>query len=164
VGGLDAAKDMKEKNMLKSLLAGDVSAVASTAAASPAAASGKDALMKRCGELVASAKVMLFMKGSPDAPRCGFSRTAVELLRKEGIDFASFDILEDEAVRQGLKEFSNWPTYPQLYVDGKLVGGLDVMKEMVSMIQRLVCLPIRSVIVPIASPGIFNLVRKSIVC
>jgi len=63
-------------------------------------------------------------------PRCGFSRQAVALLRKHNIQFSSFDILEDNTVRQGLKKFSNWPTYPQLYVKGKLVGGLDIMKQL----------------------------------
>lgn len=63
-------------------------------------------------------------------PRCGFSRKAVALLREHKIKFDSFDILSDNEVRQGLKKFSNWPTYPQLYVDGKLVGGLDILKEM----------------------------------
>ncbi|CAN0329604.1 unnamed protein product, partial [Hapterophycus canaliculatus] len=73
---------------------------------------------------------MVFMKGTPDAPRCGFSRTLVGLLREENIEFESFDILEDNAVRQALKDLSNWPTYPQLYVQGELVGGLDIVKEM----------------------------------
>ena len=73
---------------------------------------------------------MLFMKGTADAPRCGFSRQAIEMLQQDGISFSTFDILGDEEVRQGLKKFSNWPTYPQLYGDGKLVGGLDIMKEL----------------------------------
>ena len=73
---------------------------------------------------------MLFMKGTPDAPRCGFSRKAVELLRKEGIAFGTFDILTDDTVRQGLKEHSDWPTYPQLYAKGELIGGLDILQEM----------------------------------
>lgn len=64
------------------------------------------------------------MKGSSDEPRCGFSKKMVVLLKEEGINFASFDILQDEEVRQGLKTFSNWPTYPQLYVNGDLVGKL----------------------------------------
>lgn len=68
--------------------------------------------------------------GNPDGPRCGFSRQAVALLREAGVEFTHFDILGDDAVRQGLKKFSNWPTYPQLYVDGNLVGGLDIMKEL----------------------------------
>lgn len=74
--------------------------------------------------------VMLFMKGSPDAPQCGFSRTAVGILRKEGVEFGSFDILKDESVRQGLKTLNNWPTFPQFIVNGEFVGGLDVIKEM----------------------------------
>ena len=75
---------------------------------------------------------MLFMKGMPDAPRCGFSRQVVEILRNSDIPFASFDILSDEEVRNGLKTFSEWPTYPQLYVNGALIGGLDIVKEMAS--------------------------------
>jgi len=70
------------------------------------------------------------MKGSPDTPRCGFSRKIVELLQGEKVAFTSFDILGDEEVRQGLKAYSNWPTYPQLYADGKLLGGLDIVKEL----------------------------------
>ena len=73
---------------------------------------------------------MLFMKGSPDAPRYGFSRQIVEILQAEKVAFGHFDILTDEEVRQGLKTFSNWPTYPQLYAEGSLIGGLDIVKEM----------------------------------
>ncbi|CAO4376872.1 unnamed protein product [Caenorhabditis nigoni] len=89
----------------------------------------KDALNNRLKSLITSHRVMLFMKGNPSAPRCGFSRTIVDLLNSHKIEFGSFDIFSDEAVRQGLKEYSNWPTYPQLYLDGELVGGLDVVKE-----------------------------------
>ena len=74
---------------------------------------------------------MLFMKGDADDPKCGFSTTAVQLLRDQSIEFGTFDILSDEEVRQGLKEFSNWPTYPQLYAAGQLLGGLDIMKELI---------------------------------
>lgn len=98
-------------------------------AAAAAAASGGD-LRARLERLVNYAPVMLFMKGTPDAPRCGFSRQMVELLRSVGAKFSSFDILTDESVRQGLKEYSNWPTYPQLYVKGKLIGGLDIAREL----------------------------------
>jgi len=70
------------------------------------------------------------MKGEPAAPRCGFSSKIVALLNDEKVKFSSFDILTDNAVREGLKSYSNWPTYPQLYVQGKLVGGLDIVKEM----------------------------------
>ena len=70
------------------------------------------------------------MKGDRDEPRCGFSRRIVELLDGEGFVYETFDILSDPDVRQGLKEFSKWPTYPQLYVKGELVGGLDIAQEM----------------------------------
>ena len=70
------------------------------------------------------------MKGLPSAPRCGFSRQIVEMLDEEGASYDSFNILEDEEVRQGLKTYSDWPTFPQLYVDGDLIGGLDIVKEM----------------------------------
>ena len=85
----------------------------------------------RLKELVNRSKVMLFMKGLPSQPRCGFSRQTVDILNEQGIDFDAFDILSDDEVRQGLKKYSDWPTYPQLYVDGDLVGGLDIIKEMV---------------------------------
>ena len=87
-------------------------------------------LDERLKSLTSKAPVVLFMKGSPDEPRCGFSRQAVALLRDNKIVFDTFDILSDEEVRQGLKKYSNWPTYPQLYGDGKLIGGLDIMKEL----------------------------------
>ena len=88
-------------------------------------------LSSRLDALIRSSTVMLFMKGTPDAPRCGFSRQMVELLQAQEVPFGAFDILNDEEVRQGLKTHSNWPTYPQLYVKGELVGGLDIVKEMV---------------------------------
>jgi Grx4 family monothiol glutaredoxin len=87
-------------------------------------------LHKKLKELTHKSTVMLFMKGTPNQPRCGFSRQAVELLQQANIPFGSFDILANEEVRQGLKTFSNWPTYPQCYVNGELVGGLDILKEM----------------------------------
>lgn len=104
-------------------------------AAPPAAATadsddGDAALHTRLAALVRRSPVMLFMKGTPDAPRCGFSRQIVALLRAAGMSFGTFDILGDPAVRAGLKAYSQWPTYPQLYVGGEFVGGLDVVKEM----------------------------------
>lgn len=78
-------------------------------------------------KLVKAAPVMLFMKGTPAAPQCGFSRTLVGLLREKGVRYGFFNILADDEVRQGLKEFSDWPTYPQLYLEGNLVGGLDIV-------------------------------------
>eukprot|EP01062_Namystynia_karyoxenos_P062339 TRINITY_DN55234_c0_g1_i1.p1 TRINITY_DN55234_c0_g1~~TRINITY_DN55234_c0_g1_i1.p1 ORF type:complete len:209 (+),score=75.97 TRINITY_DN55234_c0_g1_i1:74-700(+) len=84
----------------------------------------------RLKALISRDPVMLFMKGNPEAPRCGFSRQIVDILNQEGVKYGTFDILTDEAVRQGLKELSQWPTYPQLYVKGELVGGLDIVKEL----------------------------------
>ncbi|ORY19421.1 monothiol glutaredoxin-4 [Clohesyomyces aquaticus] len=89
----------------------------------------KEELFKRLGELVKAAPVMLFMKGTPSAPQCGFSRQTVSLLREKGIRYGFFNILADDEVRQGLKEFADWPTFPQLWVDGELVGGLDIVRE-----------------------------------
>jgi Grx4 family monothiol glutaredoxin len=96
----------------------------------PEAAGGevdKEALYKRLDGLVKAAPVMLFMKGTPSAPKCGFSRTLVGLLRDRSIRYGFFNILADEDVRTGLKEYSDWPTFPQLYVDGELIGGLDIV-------------------------------------
>jgi monothiol glutaredoxin len=76
-------------------------------------------------------KVVLYMKGSPDFPQCGFSSNAVQILRACGVeDFVSVDVLENPEIRQGIKEYANWPTIPQLYVNGEFVGGSDIMMEM----------------------------------
>ena len=71
--------------------------------------------------------VVLFMKGTPSAPQCGFSRQCVSILREKGVRYGFFNILADDEVRQGLKEFSEWPTFPQVYVDGELIGGRDIV-------------------------------------
>eukprot|EP01087_Luapelamoeba_hula_P019364 TRINITY_DN6401_c0_g1_i3.p1 TRINITY_DN6401_c0_g1~~TRINITY_DN6401_c0_g1_i3.p1 ORF type:complete len:267 (+),score=56.55 TRINITY_DN6401_c0_g1_i3:68-802(+) len=84
----------------------------------------------RLVQLINQAPVVLFMKGEPNAPRCGFSSKIVNLLNESHIKFATFDILSDMPVREALKKYSNWPTYPQLYISGKLVGGLDIVKEL----------------------------------
>ncbi|KAH8691954.1 putative thioredoxin [Talaromyces proteolyticus] len=89
----------------------------------------KEALFARLAELVKAAPVMLFMKGTPSSPQCGFSRQLVGILRENGVKYGFFNILADEDVRQGLKEFADWPTFPQLWVQGELVGGLDIVKE-----------------------------------
>jgi len=81
-------------------------------------------------DLISHAPIMLFMKGSPTSPRCGFSRQICEILKAAKVDYSSFDILENEEVRKGLKEYSKWPTYPQLYANGQLLGGLDVVREL----------------------------------
>eukprot|EP00794_Sanderia_malayensis_P005454 gene5454-6136_t len=87
-------------------------------------------LNKRLKTLINSAPCLLFMKGSPSEPRCGFSRQIVDILSKFNIKYGHFDILSDEEVRQGLKAFSNWPTFPQLYANGELIGGLDIVREL----------------------------------
>ncbi|OCK80972.1 glutaredoxin [Lepidopterella palustris CBS 459.81] len=89
----------------------------------------KEELFERLGNLVKAAPVMLFMKGTPSAPQCGFSRQMVSLLREKGVRYGFFNILADDEVRQGLKEFADWPTFPQVWVGGELVGGLDIVKE-----------------------------------
>ena len=115
VGGLDIMKELKEEGELAGSLPASAVVVP---------------LDERLRTLTHHAPVMLFMSGTPETPRCGFSRQAVALLQEEKVRFETFDILSDEEVRQGLKTFSNWPTYPQLYAEGKLVGGLDIMKEL----------------------------------
>ncbi|KAG8886387.1 monothiol glutaredoxin grx4 [Tulasnella sp. 331] len=89
----------------------------------------EEELTERCKKLMEQSKIVLFMKGSPDAPRCGFSRQTVAILREQKVEFTHFDILTDEAVRQALKKINEWPTFPQLIVKGEFHGGLDVLKE-----------------------------------
>ncbi len=158
VGGLDVVKQLQEDGELGDLLPSALSTTAPAAA--PAAAGGGgggsgtgaaaaaaaaaaenpvtaaavrragEALEERLKRMVSAAPAVLFMKGEPSQPRCGFSNRMVQLLQSEGVPFWSFDILTDEEVRQGLKEFSNWPTYPQLYAKGELVGGCDIIMEL----------------------------------
>jgi monothiol glutaredoxin len=87
-------------------------------------------LQQRIESLIQGSKVLLFMKGTKQFPACGFSNAVVQILRKEGVAFDTFNILADPEIRQGLKEYSSWPTYPQLYVNGKFVGGCDIVTEM----------------------------------
>lgn len=84
----------------------------------------------RIAEMVTSNDVLLFMKGSPLFPQCGFSSKAVAILNHLNVEFGSVDVLQDQGVRQGIKAFSDWPTIPQLYVKGEFVGGSDIMMEM----------------------------------
>lgn len=74
--------------------------------------------------------VMLYMKGSPSAPQCGFSLKVVQILQKEGIDFSSVNVLDYPAIREGIKEYSNWPTIPQLYIQGEFIGGCDIVTQL----------------------------------
>ena len=79
---------------------------------------------------LSSNEVLLFMKGSPEQPQCGFSGQVVQMLNYLEVDFNSVNVLADEEIRSGIKEFSNWPTVPQLYVKSEFVGGADIIKEM----------------------------------
>ena len=79
---------------------------------------------------VTSDKIVLYMKGTPEAPMCGFSAQTVKLLTAVGAKYSSFDVLADEEIRQGVKAHSNWPTFPQLYISGELIGGCDIVTEL----------------------------------
>lgn len=85
---------------------------------------------ERIREQLGSHPVLLYMKGSPDFPQCGFSAQVAGMLKHLGTEFAYVNILEDPELREGLKHYSNWPTYPQLYVSGELVGGCDIAIEL----------------------------------
>ena len=85
---------------------------------------------QRISDIVKSNDVVLFMKGTPLFPQCGFSSKAVAILEHLGVDFGSVDVLQDMEIRQGIKAYSDWPTIPQLYVKGEFVGGSDIMMEM----------------------------------
>ncbi len=85
---------------------------------------------QRIDEMVKSKPVFLFMKGTPDFPQCGFSMRAVSILNALGVDYGTFDVLSDMEVRQGIKDYANWPTIPQLYMKGEFLGGSDIMMEM----------------------------------
>ena len=74
--------------------------------------------------------VVLYMKGDPTFPQCGFSSTVVQILKHIGVNFKSYDVLQDESLREGIKSFSNWPTIPQLYVNSEFIGGCDIIREM----------------------------------
>ncbi len=84
----------------------------------------------RIHQMVNQYPILLFMKGTPDAPQCGFSSVVANVLKDHGAKFAAFDVLSDPTIRQGVKDYGNWPTIPQLYVKGELVGGCDVVREM----------------------------------
>jgi len=88
-------------------------------------------VQQRIEQTVTSNPVVLYMKGDARFPQCGFSATAVQILKNCGVnDFVTVNVLADEAIRQGVKEYANWPTIPQLYIRGEFIGGCDIMKEM----------------------------------
>jgi len=119
IGGLDIIKEMIESNELQPMIPKKKVETATTMT-----------LEQRMKDLINKGSVMVFMKGNRNEPRCGFSRQLMEILQETEVEFSTFDILTDEDIRQGLKKFSNWPTYPQVYVKGELVGGLDIIKEL----------------------------------
>ncbi|WIA14726.1 hypothetical protein OEZ85_003216 [Tetradesmus obliquus] len=145
VGGCDIVGEMAQSGELLQLLQEKAPAALQPAApqqqqqkqqaAAPAAAAAAPAAMneqqrEQLKQLTMKEPVMVFMKGTPEGPRCGFSRKVVEALLSTGLAFGSFDILSNESVRQGLKQYSQWPTYPQVYVQGELLGGCDIVLEM----------------------------------
>jgi monothiol glutaredoxin len=89
-----------------------------------------DTLRDRIKNTVEGSKVVLFMKGTKNFPQCGFSAKVAGILKQEGVEYRDVNILTDQDLRQGLKEYSNWPTFPQLYVGGKLVGGCDIVASL----------------------------------
>lgn len=89
-----------------------------------------DPAQQRIAQMVKDNPILLFMKGSPDRPQCGFSAAVVDELKKAGVRFATFDVLSEPTIRQGIKEYASWPTIPQLYVNGEFVGGCDIIREM----------------------------------
>ena len=112
MGGVDIVKELAESGELQNTCPKSLS------------------LEDRLKAVINLGPVMLFMKGNKQEARCGFSRQILELLNGAGVEYDTFDILSDEEVRQGLKTYSNWPTYPQLYGKGELVGGVDIVREL----------------------------------
>ena len=87
-------------------------------------------IKEKINNLITDNQVCLFMKGTPDSPQCGFSMAVSNVLKHLNVDFKGINVLEDENLRQGIKDFSDWPTIPQLYVKGEFIGGCDIVKEM----------------------------------
>ena len=81
-------------------------------------------------KMIDSDDIVLFMKGTPDFPQCGFSAHAVGMMDYLGVDYKTYNVLEDDELRQGIKQFSDWPTIPQIYIKQEFIGGMDIMKEM----------------------------------
>tara|TARA_B100000902_G_scaffold388576_1_gene434446 strand:- start:183 stop:524 length:342 start_codon:yes stop_codon:yes gene_type:complete len=95
--------------------------------------------------MIGENEVFLFMKGNPDFPMCGFSSVASAILKKCGVNFGHYNVLDDEKIREGIKSFSNWPTIPQLYIKKEFVGGCDIMKEMAESGELLELLNTRGI-------------------
>jgi len=97
---------------------------------SNSAPAGEGDVMSRIAQDIAQNKILIYMKGTPDYPQCGFSAATVEIFQRLGVPFASRNVLEDPEIRQGIKTFSNWPTIPQVYIGGKFIGGCDIVTEL----------------------------------
>ncbi len=87
-------------------------------------------IQEKIDQLVKSHRIVLFMKGTPEFPQCGFSQQVAAILNHLGCEYAAVNVLLDDEVRQGIKEYANWPTIPQLYIDGEFIGGCDIVREM----------------------------------
>jgi len=87
-------------------------------------------IFEKIKQQVEKDRIVLYMKGTPALPQCGFSQVTAEILRRLGVKFQSYDVLQDPALRDGVKQYANWPTIPQLYVDGEFVGGCDIVRSM----------------------------------
>lgn len=89
-----------------------------------------DNITQKIHTLIHAEPVMIFIKGTPEMPMCGFSKTVVDILKSYDVPFGFFNIFDDEEVRQGIKSFSDWPTFPQIYIQGELIGGCDILKSL----------------------------------
>ncbi|MDA1198064.1 MAG: Grx4 family monothiol glutaredoxin [Proteobacteria bacterium] len=87
-------------------------------------------IKEKLQEIISNNDVCLFMKGVPEAPQCGFSMTVTNILKHLNVNFKGINVLEDQNIRQGIKDYSDWPTIPQLYIKGEFIGGCDIIKEM----------------------------------
>jgi monothiol glutaredoxin len=90
-------------------------------------------ILEEIKNTIDSNKVVLYMKGTKDFPQCGFSAMVVQILKNHNVNFLDVNVLSDPEIRQGIKEFSDWPTIPQLYIDGEFIGGCDIVKEMAQL-------------------------------
>ncbi|KAJ2797400.1 glutaredoxin [Coemansia helicoidea] len=140
VGRVDGVNTAKLAQLVAAKC-GAANGISTPATADASVGDFKQDLNTRLKGLINRAPVMVFIKGTAAQPRCGFSKKLVGVLNEHGVKYGYFDILTDDQVRQGLKEFSDWPTYPQLYVSGELVGGLDIVNEMVASNELLGMIP-----------------------
>lgn len=105
-------------------------------------------IFKKIEETIKNNDVVLYMKGSQDMPQCGFSATVSHVLKQLGVQFVDIDVLRDPEIRQGIKEFSDWPTIPQLYIKGEFIGGCDIVKEMYQSGELLELLKEKKILLP----------------